>query len=115
MGVIILDALRSDFSPAFILWAPILIGSAAVVGFVVGAVFGVPIGIGVTFGHRWLGVHWVEVLIPIIATVTATLAVDAWPGTRSVRTVVLTAVLALPGGIFVAFRYGRLAAASRVH
>lgn len=115
MAVSLAVSAASDFSLGALGWSPVFVGVAAVVGFVVGAVTGIPLALTVTFGHAWLGERVVAILIPLVALVMSALIVFAWLGTRSVGAIAVAAILTVLGGGFIAFRYWRLARARPVH
>jgi hypothetical protein len=114
MTVSLVVQLHTNFSWGFVPWAPVLIGSAAVVGWVAGAVIGIPLGVFVTFAHRSLGVRAVTILLPLLALLISGGALYGFH-VRSPLALAIAAFLTVAGGVFVSTRYRQLALASRVH
>jgi hypothetical protein len=98
-----------------IVWSIVFIGSAAVVGWVVGAILGVPLGLVVTLAHGRLATRAVAVMLSLVALLVTTAVVYGWFGTRSHVAIGLAAFLALLGGVVVGRRYERLARGRPLH
>jgi hypothetical protein len=93
----------------------VFIGSAAVVGWVVGAIAGVPLGLVVTVAHGRLGTRTVAVLLSLAALLMTAVVVYGWLGTRSQVAIGIAAFLALVGGLVIGRRYERLARERPLH
>ena len=110
-----LISLVSEFELGVLLWGVVFVGAAAVVGWVVGAVVGIPLALVVTFGHDLLGRRVVAVLIPLVALGLTALVLLVLIGVRSPIAIAIAAFLTLLGGVLIAGRYERLARVPRVH
>jgi hypothetical protein len=97
------------------IWSIVFIGSAAVVGWVVGAIVGVPLGLVVTVAHGRLGTRAVAVLLSLVALLMTAVVVYGWLGTRSQVAIGIAAFLALVGGLVIGRRYERLARERPLH
>jgi hypothetical protein len=107
--------LASDFNAGFAVWSVVFIGTAAIVGWVIGAIVGIPLGLVVTLGHDLLGRRAIAVLLPLVALGMTALVVYGWIGVRSPVAMATAASLTLLGGVLIAARYERLARGPRVH
>jgi len=112
-GVIV--QLVSDFEAADAVWSIVFIGSAAVVGWVVGVIVGLPLGLVVTLAHGRLRTRAVAVVLSLVALLMTAVVVYGWFGTRSRVAIGIAALLTLLGAILVARRYERLARERPLH
>ncbi len=105
----------SDFDAGDAVWSIVFIGSAAVIGGVVGAIVGVPLGLVVTLAHGRLRTRAVAVVLSLVALIMTGVVVYGWFGTRSRVAIGVAAFLTLLGGILIARRYERLARERPLH